>query len=100
MTSSMHAMSQRSFGGPEVLELVETDFADAQRAFELLVRRHRRGLARYCRRMGLPEHRVEDVLQQGLTRAWLALDRGVEVREALFALCQLLRIKFYGRHKK
>jgi RNA polymerase sigma factor (sigma-70 family) len=62
--------------------LAELSRAGDERAFELLVRRHRRGLARYCRRMGLPEHRVEDVLQQALTRAWLALDRGVEVREA------------------
>jgi RNA polymerase sigma factor (sigma-70 family) len=62
--------------------LAELSRAGDERAFELLVRRHRRGLARYCRRLGLPEHRVEDVLQQALTRAWLALDRGVEVREA------------------
>jgi RNA polymerase sigma factor (sigma-70 family) len=61
--------------------LAELSRAGDERAFELLVRRHRRGLARYSRRVGLPEHRVEDVLQQALTRAWLALDRGVEVRE-------------------
>ncbi len=52
-----------------------------ERAFEVLVRRHRVALGAYCRGIGLPEHRVEDVLQHSLTKAWLALDRGVEVRE-------------------
>ncbi len=52
-----------------------------ERAFEVLVRRHRRSLAAYCRRLGVPEHRVDDVLQQSLTRAWLAFERGVDVRE-------------------
>lgn len=61
-----------------LLELVR---AGDGRAFETLVRRHRRALTRYCRRIGLSEHRAEDVLQQALTKAWLALDRGVEVRE-------------------
>ncbi|MEA2216709.1 MAG: hypothetical protein QOK19_2270 [Solirubrobacteraceae bacterium] len=61
--------------------LVEMARAGEERAFETLVRRHRRALARYARRIGLPEHRVDDVLQQALTKAWLALDRGVEVRE-------------------
>jgi RNA polymerase sigma factor (sigma-70 family) len=61
--------------------LVELARAGEERAFETLVRRHRRALARYARRIGLPEHLVDDVLQQALTKAWLALDRGVEVRE-------------------
>jgi RNA polymerase sigma factor (sigma-70 family) len=51
-----------------------------ERAFETLVRRHRRPLIRYCRRMGLSEARAEDVLQQALLQAWLALERGSEVR--------------------
>lgn len=61
--------------------LVELARAGEERAFETLVRRHRRALARYARRIGLPEHVVDDVVQQALTKAWLALDRGVEVRE-------------------
>jgi RNA polymerase sigma-70 factor (ECF subfamily) len=50
-----------------------------ERAFEALVRRHRRSLLRYCRRMGLSDARAEDVVQQSLLRAWLALARGGEV---------------------
>jgi RNA polymerase sigma factor (sigma-70 family) len=61
--------------------LAELARAGDERAFEVLVRRHRRALSAYCRGIGLPEHRVEDVLQQSLTKAWLALARGVEVRE-------------------
>jgi DNA-directed RNA polymerase specialized sigma24 family protein len=61
--------------------LAELARGGEERAFEVLVRRHRRSLAAYCLRLGLPEHRVDDVLQQSLTRAWLALGRGVEVRE-------------------
>jgi RNA polymerase sigma factor (sigma-70 family) len=52
-----------------------------ERAFEALVQRYRRPLLRYCLRMGLSDARGEDVLQQALLQAWLALARGVEVRE-------------------
>jgi RNA polymerase sigma factor (sigma-70 family) len=52
-----------------------------ERAFEALVQRYRRPLLRYCRRMGLTDARGEDVLQQAFLQAWLALARGVEVRE-------------------
>jgi RNA polymerase sigma factor (sigma-70 family) len=50
-----------------------------ERAFETVVRRHRRGLLRYCRRLGLSDSRAEDVVQQALLQAWLALERGREV---------------------
>jgi RNA polymerase sigma factor (sigma-70 family) len=50
-----------------------------ERAFEVVVRRHRRALLRYCRRMGLSDSRAEDVVQQALLQAWLALQRGREV---------------------
>jgi RNA polymerase sigma factor (sigma-70 family) len=52
-----------------------------ERAFEVLVRRYRGELLRYCRRMGLSESRSEDALQHALLQAWLALERGVEVHE-------------------
>jgi RNA polymerase sigma factor (sigma-70 family) len=52
-----------------------------ERAFEALVQRYRHPLLRYCRRMRLSEARAEDVLQQALLQAWLALTRGVEVRD-------------------
>jgi RNA polymerase sigma factor (sigma-70 family) len=52
-----------------------------ERAFEALVHRYRRPLLRYCRGMGLSEARAEDVLQQALLQAWLALARGTDVRD-------------------
>jgi RNA polymerase sigma factor (sigma-70 family) len=51
-------------------------------AFEALVQRYRRPLLRYCRRLLLPQERAEDVVQQALFQAWLALQRGAEVRDA------------------
>jgi RNA polymerase sigma factor (sigma-70 family) len=52
-----------------------------ERAFEVLLRRHRGELERYCRRLGVPEHRAEDVLQQSFTRAWVALRGGSVVAQ-------------------
>jgi RNA polymerase sigma factor (sigma-70 family) len=52
-----------------------------ERAFEALVHRYRRPLLRYCHHMGLSDARAEDVLQQALLQAWLALARGSDVRE-------------------
>lgn len=52
-----------------------------ERAFEAVVHRYRRPLLRYCRRLSLSESRAEDVLQQSMLNAWVALRRGAEVRE-------------------
>src|SRR5258708_1937388 len=52
-----------------------------ERAFEALVRRYRKSLLAYCRRLLLPEGRAEDALQQALLQAWVALERGDEVRD-------------------
>jgi RNA polymerase sigma factor (sigma-70 family) len=52
-----------------------------ERAFEALVRRYRKPLLAYCRRRLLPESRAEDALQQALLQAWVALERGDEVRD-------------------
>jgi RNA polymerase sigma-70 factor (ECF subfamily) len=52
-----------------------------ERAFEIVVHRHRRALLRYCRSIGLSDSRAEDVMQQALLQAWLSLQRGCEVRE-------------------
>jgi RNA polymerase sigma factor (sigma-70 family) len=52
-----------------------------ERAFETLVRRYRPALLRYCRRLGLDEQGAEDVVQQSLTKAWVALGSDSEVRE-------------------
>ncbi len=61
--------------------LVELARGGHERAFEALVQRHRKPLLAYCRRLLLPESRAEDALQQALTKAWLALRDGEEVRE-------------------
>jgi RNA polymerase sigma-70 factor (ECF subfamily) len=52
-----------------------------ERAFELIVRRHRSALLSYCRRLGLGDARAEDAVQQTFISAWLALCRGDEVRD-------------------
>jgi RNA polymerase sigma factor (sigma-70 family) len=61
-----------------LLELVANGH---ERAFEAVVHRYRGPLLSYCRRMGLSDSRGEDVLQQSLLKAWLALEGGTEVRE-------------------
>src|SRR4051794_9479680 len=50
-----------------------------ERAFEVLVHRYRKPLMAYSRRMGLSEGRGEDVVQQALMSAWMALQDGPEV---------------------
>lgn len=45
------------------------------------MRRYRGELLRYCRRLGLSDSRAEDALQHALLQAWLAIERGVEVRQ-------------------
>ena len=53
-----------------------------ERAFEALVQRYRRPLLRFCRRtMRLSDARAEDVVQQSLLKAWMALAAGTEVRD-------------------
>ncbi|TMD00310.1 MAG: RNA polymerase sigma factor [Chloroflexi bacterium] len=53
-----------------------------ERAFEALVLRYRRPLLRFCRRrMRLSHARAEDVVQQSLLKAWMALAAGTEVRD-------------------
>lgn len=51
-------------------------------AFEALVRRYRRELLAYCRRVASPQASAEDILQQALLQAWHALARGTDVRDA------------------
>jgi RNA polymerase sigma factor (sigma-70 family) len=54
--------------------------AGHDRAFEAIVERYRRPLARYLRRL-LSEPLAEDVLQATFVRAWQALRSGTEVRD-------------------
>ncbi|MHB1837471.1 MAG: RNA polymerase sigma factor [Solirubrobacteraceae bacterium] len=60
--------------------LVELAGRGDERAFELLIARHRAQLLARCRRV-LGPGRAEDALQQGLMGAWLALGHGVSVEE-------------------
>jgi RNA polymerase sigma factor (sigma-70 family) len=50
-------------------------------AFDVLVQRYRAPLLAYCRRMGLPQWRAEEVLQQTMLQVWLALGSGTHVRD-------------------
>jgi RNA polymerase sigma factor (sigma-70 family) len=50
-----------------------------ERAFEVIVDRYRKPLQRYCER-ALSRSRAEDVVQQVLMKAWLALRGGTEIR--------------------
>ncbi|MFT4034364.1 MAG: sigma-70 family RNA polymerase sigma factor [Patulibacter sp.] len=50
-----------------------------QRAYEAIVARYREPLRRACARI-VPD-RAEDAVQHALLSAWIALERGVEVRE-------------------
>jgi RNA polymerase sigma factor (sigma-70 family) len=52
-----------------------------ERAFETVVRRHRKRLHSHARRL-LPDAMAEDALQQGLLQAWKALQRGADVQNA------------------
>jgi DNA-directed RNA polymerase specialized sigma24 family protein len=62
-----------------------------ERAFEALVHRYRKPLLAYCRRMPVPGSTAEDAVQQGLLQAWVALQRGAEVRDAQPWLYRVVR---------
>jgi RNA polymerase sigma factor (sigma-70 family) len=63
--------------------LVELAGQGHERAFEALLERYRKPLLGYTRRrLLLPESRAEDALQQAFLSAWLALQQGVEVKDA------------------
>jgi DNA-directed RNA polymerase specialized sigma24 family protein len=50
-------------------------------AFEALVRRYRKELLSYCRRLQPQSGSAEDALQQALLQAWKALRAGADVRD-------------------
>ncbi|MBI5106424.1 MAG: sigma-70 family RNA polymerase sigma factor, partial [Solirubrobacterales bacterium] len=59
----------------------------SERAFEVLVQRHRRALHGFCRRLLLADARAEDAVQQALLSTWQQLRRGTvitDVRAYLF----------------
>jgi RNA polymerase sigma factor (sigma-70 family) len=79
--------------------LAELAAGGEERAFEVLLRRHRGELERYCRRLGLPEHRAEDVLQQSFTRAWVALRGGSNVGQPRAWLFRIVHNAAQNAHR-
>ncbi len=61
-------------------QLLELALAGSSEAFDEIVARYRPRLLRYCAGLTRPE-RVDDAVQQTFISAWLALERGVAVRE-------------------
>ena len=74
--------------------------AGHERAFEALVRRYRRPLLAYCRRIGSPQTNPEDTLQQGLLQAWSAIRTGVEVREPRAWLYRIVHNVSISNHRR
>jgi RNA polymerase sigma factor (sigma-70 family) len=75
-------ISIRLLSGQTDERLLALTRAGHERAFEALVERYRRPLLRFCRRtMRLSDARAEDVVQQSLVKAWMALAGGTEVRD-------------------
>jgi RNA polymerase sigma factor (sigma-70 family) len=71
--------------------LVELSSRGHERAFEVLVHRYRKPLLAHCDRMRMPAERAEDAVQQGLLQAWLALQRGADVRDVRPWLYRIVR---------
>src|SRR5947209_4605096 len=77
------ALSLRFLQTQPDARLAELAHAGHERAFEALVQRYRTQLLRYCRRLAPSDAAAEDILQQALLQAWVAIrDRNVEVRQA------------------
>jgi RNA polymerase sigma factor (sigma-70 family) len=61
--------------------LIELARAGDERAFEALVRRYSRELMAFSRRLVQSESGAEDVLQQALLQAWVAVQHDVEIHD-------------------
>lgn len=70
---------QQKLGGLTDEALLELVRAGDERAFETLVLRYRRPLRSYCVRLGIALDAADDVLQQVMLEAWLAMHRGAQV---------------------
>jgi RNA polymerase sigma factor (sigma-70 family) len=75
------AFSLRALSRQSDARLFELARQGNERAFEALVQRHQRDLLAYARRLVGSTSRAEDAFQQSLLAAWLALQRGYEVRD-------------------
>ena len=74
--------------------------AGHERAFEALVRRYRRPLLAYCRRIGSAGTNPEDTLQQALLQAWSAIRTGVEVRDPRAWLYRIVHNVAISNHRR
>jgi RNA polymerase sigma factor (sigma-70 family) len=74
--------------------------AGHERAFEALVRRYRRPLLAYCRRIGSAGTSAEDTLQQALLQAWSAIRTGVEVRDPKAWLYRIVHNVAISNHRR
>jgi RNA polymerase sigma factor (sigma-70 family) len=75
------ALSLRFLQTQSDAQLAALARAGHERAFEALVRRYRRELLAYCRRVNSVGTSAEDTLQQALLQAWSAIRTGVDVRD-------------------
>lgn len=75
------ALSLRCLQAQPDARLVELARQGHEQAFEVLIRRYRKALLSYCRRLEPQSESAEDALQQTLLYAWRALNNGVEVRD-------------------
>ncbi|HWE12314.1 MAG TPA: RNA polymerase sigma factor, partial [Solirubrobacteraceae bacterium] len=75
------ALSLRFLQAQPDSRLVELARQGHEPAFEALVRRYRKELLSYCRRLQPQSGNAEDALQQTLLYAWRALNNGGQVRD-------------------
>jgi RNA polymerase sigma factor (sigma-70 family) len=89
-TMSPRASSARFLQSQTDARLLELSRAGNEPAFEAVVRRYRHELMAYCRRLTVPESSLEDVLQQALLQAWVAIRRDAEIQEVRAWLYQIV----------
>jgi RNA polymerase sigma factor (sigma-70 family) len=94
------ALSLRFLQTQSDAQLAALARAGHERAFEALVRRYRRPLLAYCRRVGDARTNPEDTLQQGLLQAWSAIRTGVEVRDPRAWLYRIVHNVAISNHRR
>jgi len=94
------ALSLRFLQTQSDAQLAALARAGHERAFEALVRRYRRPLLAYCRRVGDARTNPEDTLQQGLLQAWTAIRTGVEVRDPRAWLYRIVHNVAISNHRR
>jgi RNA polymerase sigma factor (sigma-70 family) len=97
---SPRALSLRFLQTQSDEQLAALARAGHERAFEALVRRYRRPLLAYCRRIGSAGTNAEDTLQQALLQAWSAIRTGVEVRDPRAWLYRIVHNVAISNHRR